>query len=114
MWPNEEIDEGLFLLGWDARVKNLRHDITGLEGHIDGISILMALGSTSLTSTPPSWVKRIVDTDVVFGVGRVGKERLDNKVVQDPCDGPGNEMKTVSLKKVTSQASKIERERVLI
>lgn len=28
-----------------------------------------------------------VDTHVVFGVGRVGEERLDDEIVQGACDG---------------------------
>src|SRR5271154_6291949 len=74
-----------------------------------GMRIFSAFASTSPTSTPPSWVKRIqspcrtlapsiqpasgvayvsdgVDVDVVFGVGWVRHEWLDQELSEVACD----------------------------
>lgn len=100
---DEEINECLFLLGWDVGEERFGDDVARREGCVDGniefkcFCVYIANIDTSFVGEEDgvAFTGR-VDTDVVFGVGRMGEERLDDEVVQGACDGFDLGMKKTS------------------
>lgn len=102
---NEEVDEG-FLLGLryvlEESIGNLG---AGREGcaDVDAESQRLGVDVTNVNTTFMGEENSVtlalrVDADIVLGVGRVGKEGLENEVVQSSGNGLNLEMKRLDLR----------------
>ena len=86
---DEEVDEGLLLCGGDVLEERVRDHLAGGEGGVDGDLELEGL-RVDITNVDTTFVGEEdvgaltsgVDADVVFGIRRVGKEGLDDEVVE--------------------------------
>ena len=85
---DEEVNEGLLLLGGDVGEKGRGDGFAGGEGFVDG-DIEDKGFSVDVTDINTTFVRKKnrisftlgVDTDVVFGVRRMGLEGFDDKVI---------------------------------
>jgi hypothetical protein len=91
---DEEVHESFFLLGRDVGEEGRGDFSARWEWRVDGNVEFVGLG-IHVTNVYPTFVSEEdgvtlasrVDADVVFGMGRVGEEGLDNEVVECPRDG---------------------------
>lgn len=90
----EEVDKGILLLGRDVGEKGRGNGFASGEGLIDreveneGLGIDIANINSALVCEEDLVSLTLgVDTDIIFGVGGMREEGLNNEVVQGASDG---------------------------